>query len=312
MTNDRIDTLRQLSRKLVRELGMLQLNSPESGQTPQHWHALMEIQRAPGITISALAGLLLLSVSSMSRIVAGLVKQGYVTMTEGADKREKALEVTPQGLKAIRHIDDFSNAKIRGAFAFLTEDQQQGILDAIETYGAALENSRRMTEGVKILKLGTSRVIRKQIIAMIETIQREEFNIPVTPALNIGILRAEEEYYANNSYNFWYAINQEGTIIGSIGLKQIDPSRVELKKFFVTQAYRGKGIAQDLLKKAAASANKQGYKEMYLGTVDVLKGAHRFYEKFGFKRISKDQLPKNFQLTAQDTQFFKGEVKELL
>ena len=74
MNKSRMDKLRIVSRKLVRELGMLQLNSILSGQTPQNCHALLEIEKQPGLTISELGSLLLLSVSTMSRITSYLEK----------------------------------------------------------------------------------------------------------------------------------------------------------------------------------------------------------------------------------------------
>jgi hypothetical protein len=52
---------------------------------------------------------------------------------------------------------------------------------------------------------------------MISDIQEKEFWIPITKETNSGVLKAEEEFYYNNSYNFWYAVNDEGKILGSIG-----------------------------------------------------------------------------------------------
>lgn len=311
MHKDRISKLRDVSRKLVRELGMLQLNSPANGYSPQHWHALIEIDKSPGVTISQLANMLLLSVSAMSRIIAVLVAKGLVEAIDAVDKREKSLMLTQQGRDEIHEIDQFSNEKIKGAFQFLEKEEQQEIIVAIEKYAHAMEKSRTQREGVKILKLSTSRVIRRQIVNMIEAIQEDEFNITVTPTLNAGIMRAEEEYYFNNSYNFWYAVNSEGEVIGSIGLKKIDDSRGELKKFFVAEKFRGMGVAQKLMAKVLESAQNHGIKTLYLGTVHVLKAAHRFYEKLGFQKIAKSQLPSEFESNEVDTDFFKGDLGQM-
>ncbi|MCE5294966.1 MAG: hypothetical protein LLF94_10200, partial [Chlamydiales bacterium] len=54
--------------------------------------------------------------------------------------------------------------------------------------------------------------------------------------LNVGIIRLEEEYYYNKSYNFWYATDSKGTIIGCVGLKKLDKNNGEIKKFFVDKA----------------------------------------------------------------------------
>ncbi len=311
INKESISKLRQVSRKLIRELGMLQLNSNHSGQTPQNWHALIEIAKTPGMTISELSNLLLLSISSMSRIVSYLDKESYISISYGADKREKRLTITEKGLAEIKVIDEYSNIKIKGAFDFLNDDDQDSIIKSIEKYGNALEKSRKLKEGVKIRKLSTSRTIRKQIIHMIENIQKNEFNIPITDKENISILKAEEAFYFNKSYNFWYAVNEEGEIVGSIGLSKIDERNGELKKLFVAQPYRGKGIAQELMKELVRAAEKHGFTHLYLSTVDVLKGAAKFYEKCGFQKINKNQVPQGFKGSVVDTDFYVGSVNTL-
>jgi DNA-binding MarR family transcriptional regulator/N-acetylglutamate synthase-like GNAT family acetyltransferase len=306
-----IPNLRHVSRQLIRELGMLQLNNARQGKSHQHWHALIEIDKEPGITIANLSNLLLLSNSAASRIVDGLVKMGYVTVRSGIDKREKHLEITEKGKQEITVIDDFSHVRIKGALSFLEEKERMYILSALERYTYALKQSRLEREQLKILTLSTSRTVRKQIISMIESIQRNEFSLPITDKSNICVLKAEEEYYYNNSYNFWYVIAGDGTIIGSIGLRKIDDITGQIKKFFVHPNYRGKGVAQKLITKLVSIAIKHNFKELYLGTVDKLKGAQRFYEKKGFKAITKDQTPDNFELNPLDTVFMKGNIEDI-
>lgn len=134
-----------------------------------------------------------------------------------------------------------------GAFAFLNEEEMLKIIDSIDKYASALNKSRLLIDQVKIATISTSRLIRKQIVNMIENIQKGEFSIPITDDINMCILKAEQEFYYNNSYNFWYAIDANGRVVGSIGLKKMDFEKAEIKKFFVAQEYRGKGVAQKLM-----------------------------------------------------------------
>src|SRR5689334_7909161 len=108
--NTKINTLRHSSRKLVRELGILELDRMLAGPSAQHCHALVEIAHEPGITVSALAELLVLSVSATSRIVQALVQKGFISTKSALDKREKSLYLTPSGTIQVKNIDDFSNA----------------------------------------------------------------------------------------------------------------------------------------------------------------------------------------------------------
>src|ERR1700733_15075417 len=97
MKKEQIEALRYSARKLIRELGMLELDPKNSQQTPGHWHALIEVAKYPGITISELGRLLLMSISTISRLVKSLVKNGFLNLKEGKDKREKSLFLTDRG-----------------------------------------------------------------------------------------------------------------------------------------------------------------------------------------------------------------------
>lgn len=310
-TQDYISKIRQASRSLIRELGMLQLNQDRTGKTPQHWHSLIEIDALPKITISELSELLLLSFSSTSRIVDSLIKKGLIIAEAGIDKREKRLSITKEGQNEITKIDEFSNPRIIGALNYLTEEDQTQILHSLKKYSDALKQNRLDSDQIKILTLPSSRHIRKQVQDMIETIQKNEFSIPITEETNASILKAEESYHFNNTCNFWYVINKDGMIIGSIGLKKIDDNKLELKKFFIHQNYRGKGVARKLLNKALQIAEKHNYKTLYLGTVNVLKSAQRFYQKMGFEEIPKGKLPKNFEICPLDSIFYRGEIEKI-
>ncbi len=216
------------------------------------------------------------------------------------------MQITSKGLEEIYYIDEFSNTKIKGAFDFLTEEEQQNIVESIQKYAIALEKNRLIQEGIKIQTLSTSRVIRSQIITLIEQIQKDEFLLPITPEINASVLKAETEYCYNHTCNFWYAVNNAGEIIGSIGLKKIDSINAEIKKLFVHARYRGKGVAKKLLATLLKAATKHGFECLYLGTVQSLEAAQRFYEKNNFIKILESDLPLDFEKCPLDTIFFKN------
>jgi DNA-binding MarR family transcriptional regulator/N-acetylglutamate synthase-like GNAT family acetyltransferase len=309
--NDSIDLLRHHSRKLIRELGMLQLSKVDAKEQPSYWHTLIEINKEPDVTISKLGQLLLISMPTLSRIVVSLVNDGFISVMEGRDKRERFLRITEKGKEKIRYIDEYSNIKIKRAFHFLSPEETDHLITALGKYASALEKSRLLRDQVKILRLSTSRTLRKQIVHMIEQIQVKEFNIAITPDINAPVLRAEESFYYHNTCNFWYAVDEQGSIIGSIGLRKINETQGEVKKFFLIPEYRGLGIAQLLLQTLVKSALKHGFVELFLGTVEQLQAAQRFYEKVGFKVVNKGSLPRQFELCHLDTRFYQGNSKQI-
>jgi putative acetyltransferase len=75
---------------------------------------------------------------------------------------------------------------------------------------------------------------------------------------------------------------------------------------FVKKEFRGKqyGIASILLKELINYCRENGIEALYLGTVDILEAAIRFYEKKGFIALDKKDLPADFPVMASDNAFY--------
>ncbi|BAP42117.1 GNAT family N-acetyltransferase [Pseudomonas sp. LJDD11] len=143
------------------------------------------------------------------------------------------------------------------------------------------------------------------VIDVIVPIQQQEFGIAITAA-DQPDLAAIVDFYQRGTGDFWVA-KQAGTVVGTIGLKDIGQGQAALRKMFVAAAYRGRelGVAAKLLAELLDGARSKGVKEVLLGTTDKFLAAHRFYEKHGFIEVAKDSLPASFPLMAVDSKFYK-------
>jgi ribosomal protein S18 acetylase RimI-like enzyme len=74
---------------------------------------------------------------------------------------------------------------------------------------------------------------------------------------------------------------------------------------YVDDKYRGKGLAKKLLDTALTYAKTAGLKEIFLGTVEEMIAANKFYQKNGFKKIKK--LPEDFP-SFDDTIYYKLDI----
>lgn len=79
-----------------------------------------------------------------------------------------------------------------------------------------------------------------------------------------------------------------------------------IRKMFVNQEWRGKdkNVALALLHTLEAWSQQHGITKLYLGTVEQLKAAQRFYAREGFSLIEADTLPTSFPRMAVDTIFY--------
>jgi N-acetylglutamate synthase-like GNAT family acetyltransferase len=149
---------------------------------------------------------------------------------------------------------------------------------------------------------------KEQIPQLILNIQNNEFNVPVTLNDQPDLLDIQNFYFKNNG-GFWLAID-ENTLAGTIALIDIGNGQVALRKMFVQASYRGKekGVGQLLLDYTINYCKQKNITEIYLGTVQQLHAAKKFYVKNGFEKIEKNELPKSFPLMLVDTEFFKLNV----
>jgi len=147
-----------------------------------------------------------------------------------------------------------------------------------------------------------------QIVALISSIQRNEYGIDITPEQQPD-LKSIPSFYQTGAGNFWVALSGD-EVVGTVALKDIGGGMAALRKMFVAPGWRGaqKGVAGGLLAEALSWARVKGVSDIYLGPTAQFVAAHRFYEKNGFIEVPKDVLPASFPVMAVDSRFYRYEV----
>jgi putative acetyltransferase len=146
------------------------------------------------------------------------------------------------------------------------------------------------------------------IVNLILNIQQNEFQVPITINEQQDLLNIPS-FYQHGNGNFWVAKSGE-EVVGTIALIDCGENVGTIRKMFVKKEFRGKeyGIAQRLLDILEHSARENNIENLYLGTLERLQAAIRFYERNGFTLIDKQNLPTVFPLMPVDTHFFKKEI----
>lgn len=149
-----------------------------------------------------------------------------------------------------------------------------------------------------------SKEYEQQVIDLIVGIQSGEFGVEIS-ADDQPDLKNIENFYQKGKGNFWIALADQ-ELLGTISLVDIGNDQVGLRKMFVKKGFRGKplNIGQNLVDTAYSWCQKQNIKQIFLGTVPHYYAAHRFYEKNGFSRLDKSNLPKAFHLMEADKWFY--------
>ena len=142
------------------------------------------------------------------------------------------------------------------------------------------------------------------VVAVILPIQQLEFDIPITLDAQPD-LRDIPGFYQHGDGNFWVALDDR-EVVGTLALLDIGNGQAALRKLFVSATHRGpeRGVAKRLLDTLCDWCQTRGVREVYLGTTAKFLAAHRFYEKNGFREITRTELPKNFPVMVVDTKFY--------
>jgi GNAT superfamily N-acetyltransferase len=135
-------------------------------------------------------------------------------------------------------------------------------------------------------------------------IQRDEFEIPITLEEQPD-LKDIPAFFQHGGGDFWVALD-DGQVVGTIALQNLGHGQAALRKMFVAATHRGPTlrVAHRLLDTLIEWARAHEINMIVLGTTEAFTAAHRFYEKNGFVRIEREDLPKNFSFIV-DTRFYR-------
>lgn len=139
----------------------------------------------------------------------------------------------------------------------------------------------------------------RSVVDIITSIQQEEFGLPI---------RYEDQPDLINIpkfFDLFLVALHNNTPVGTIGGKILEDFAI-IRKMFVVKDFRGKdfGIAQKLLDTLEYEMESREIKQIYLGTTELFKSAHKFYERNNYIEILQENLPSAFPIMKIDTKFY--------
>jgi GNAT superfamily N-acetyltransferase len=94
------------------------------------------------------------------------------------------------------------------------------------------------------------------------------------------------EKYKEPDGAFFVAMDGERAV-GCVGLKKIGDRICEMKRLFVLDDYKGRGIGKKLVEAILREAENKGYSRMRLDTLRRMDKAFTLYRNFGFREIGQ-------------------------
>jgi GNAT superfamily N-acetyltransferase len=113
---------------------------------------------------------------------------------------------------------------------------------------------------------------------------RERFEDYIASSIRGELSQLLEVFSAAKRNAFW-VVEIDGRIIGMFGIEGRNEGSTELRRMYLDRAYRGRGIAQQMLQCAEARARELGFSMMILSTAEIQDAALAFYRKCGYQLV---------------------------
>lgn len=314
-----INELRRNARSVVRELGLLNDAYFEIGVTLAERHLLIELITCPSPTMGEIAERLLLDKSTISRLIANVVKKGFVKcITDEKDKRKRFLKITEKGKQTLNAFELIAFNQTKEALLTLTHNEISTVHQGIALYAKGLKSSRLQEKVNKehfASQDGSSSgaVNSKKIDSLLEISDRLN---QMGFTLNLFEQKDEEGLYdifrevVDSGSQFPYECSSleefhrqfftpkgqvyvchalDGEVIGGFYLRANFAGRsnhIANAAYMVRNTYRGKGVGSLLIKASLHLAKGLGLQAMQFNMVlsqNTL--AVKLYEKLGFNIV---------------------------
>ena len=129
-----------------------------------------------------------------------------------------------------------------------------------------------------------------QITALVGSVLAEHGLQIDLQATDADLQDIEQNYLAAGGA-FEVIEDEQGKLLGTVGLYPLDRATCELRKMYFASSLRGLGLGHFMLERMIEQARSLGFARITLETASVLKAANHLYVKYGFRPVEKTHLP---------------------
>ena len=295
MPPDLVSDIRAFNRFYTKRIGALDEGHLRSPFSLAEVRVLYEIATGAGTSAADIGKQLGFDAGYMSRLLAGLQRQGIVQKApSAADRRRRELQLTSLGKSLFAKLDRLATDDVRRMLEPLREGDRQRLAGALATVRRILDPQARSANGG-----GQDAVILRPprpgdhgwVVERHGAVYAREYGWDDRfEALVAGVVASFVKGFDPRRDRCWIA-ERGGERVGSIYCVQ-HPQRdrvAKLRLLLVEPEARGLGIGRRLVQECIRFATDVGYTTMTLWTNDVLTSARRIYEEEGFRLVAEEQ-----------------------
>ena len=283
----RIAAFRRFNRFYTQKIGVLDRSYLQSEFSVGEARVLYELAQLEETTASEISANLGLDMGYLSRILGKLEEQQLIRRAPAEqDARQRVIQVTTKGKKAVSTLDSRSQEQAGSLLAELTDPQQTSILQAMSQIQTVLGDGQATNEPYIIRTHHTGDL--SWIAYRHAVLYRQEYGWnEAFEALVLEITAHFLKHYDPKAERCWVA-ERSGETLGCVLLVKSSKQIAKLRLLLVEPSARGLGIGKRLVEECIRFAREKGYRKIVLWTHSNLSAARGIYQKAGFQLVGTD------------------------
>jgi DNA-binding MarR family transcriptional regulator/GNAT superfamily N-acetyltransferase len=284
-----ITTFRRFNRMYTRFLGTLNERLLDSDYSLAEARVLYELATRAAAKAGEIAEDLGVDPGYLSRLLGKFERDGLLKrkMSE-QDGRSAELTLTQRGRSAFKKLNSLSEERGRTVLEGLPHSARMQLIDCMQTIEGILmktDRSRRpfILRPHRVGDMGW--IVYREGLGYAEQYGWDG----MFEALAARIVNEFITNFDASRERCWIA-EVDGQSVGHIFLVKhpSEPDTAKLRLLFVEPSARGMGLGDALVKECVRFARTAGYRRVVLWTQSILTGAHRLYEKAGFRLVKEE------------------------
>lgn len=272
-----VNQIRRFNRFYTNIIGLINQNVLESPYSLAEARVMLEINNNPNCTASEITRLLQIDPGYLSRILRRFKKAGLINTTKSEiDGRAQLVTLSETGKYTYSQLSAASDIQLAKILEHIPNGIQQQLIGHMAAIQAILSEKSNDFIIIRNYRPGDLGYIA--------------YRHGVLYANEYGLDQVFEKYVLQSlikclenpsGYNIWVA-ECCGSIIGFIGMVEIDKTTAQLRWFLLEPEFRGGGLGRKLLAAAMDYCRWREYGHVFLWTFKGLDAARHLYEDFGF------------------------------
>ena len=286
-----IDAIRSSSRTIVRELGFMRGKLAGSNLSASAVHAIVEIGNGTVDNANALASLLGLEKSTVSRLLQGLGAKGLLSSkVDASDARRHRLKLSEDGWEQFRKIEAYAKRQVRSALNEVPLRTRITISRGLSAYAEVLRSQdekrtkRDVLQSSLKIQIGYVPTLLGRVTEMHAAYYAENFEFGSVFERKVASEMAEFLGRIDRAKNAVFSAELNGRIVGSVAIdgEDLKLGVAHLRWFIVDDTARGLGVGKELISSAMEFVDQNRFSETHLWTFKGLETARHLYEQASF------------------------------